>query len=338
MKRWKGCMLALLLGLIVALSNVQPAHAAPGGNAEKYTYTVTIYSGKQSTFTSGSGISVDNHSTGSSYQISGGAGSDRIKITGLEYGDVVIMDAQSSVQLGGDSKYYVGGVRESGRDNNTVSASAFRVNSDRDYVVAYAIKGNMVSYTVNYVDEAGTPLLPSQTYYGAVGDRPVVAFRYIENYLPLTYNLTKTLSADASQNVFTFVYEYAEGRNYQNVIVLNNDGDEIVEYEESDGDGSDGSDVTTIIEENAGVDGNGDGADGEGEGDPLDLVDLDDEDVPLAYQIAQKIAEFVGDNMLACISGSIFAVIGVCVLLLYLKKRKNKQEEDDSEEEEKEEN
>ena len=47
-----------------------------------------------------------------------------------------------------DEKYYVKGIRLAGRDNNTVSATTFRVTGDADYVVAYGIKGNLVSYTV----------------------------------------------------------------------------------------------------------------------------------------------------------------------------------------------
>lgn len=337
MKRWKGCVLALLLGLIAAFTNIQPAYAAPGGNEETYTYTVTIYSGKQSAFTGGSGVEVDNHKTGSSYKISGlSSGSDTVKITGLEYGDVVSINAQSCVQLRSDSKYYVGGVRESGRDNNTVSASAFKVTADQDYVIAYAIKGNMVSYTINYVDEAGNPLLESQTYYGVVGDRPVVAFRYVENYIPMAYNLTKVLSEDASQNVFTFVYQYAEGYNGPNVVVLNDNGEEIIEEETVEN----GETVTTIIEEDAdaNADANaGANADaGIGEDEPDDLINLDDDDVPLAFQIAEKIAEFVGDNMLACVSGSIIVLVGLCLLILFFKKKKKKDEEDEEAENEKE--
>ena len=40
----------------------------------------------------------------------------------------------------------------------------------------------MTSYTVNYVDENGNELAPSRTYYGNVGDRPVVAYLYMDGY------------------------------------------------------------------------------------------------------------------------------------------------------------
>lgn len=46
----------------------------------------------------------------------------------------------------------------------------------------------------------------SQTFYGNVGDKPVVAYTYIDGYTPEYRNLTKTLSANAAENVFTFNY------------------------------------------------------------------------------------------------------------------------------------
>ena len=35
----------------------------------------------------------------------------------------------------------------------------------------------------------------------------MVAYHYIEGYQPQAYNLTKTLSANEAENVFTFVYQ-----------------------------------------------------------------------------------------------------------------------------------
>ena len=64
----------------------------------------------------------------------------------------------------------------------------------------------MVAYTVNYQDTSGKSLAESQTFYGNVGDKPVVAYRYVENYIPDALALTKTLSDNESENVFTFTY------------------------------------------------------------------------------------------------------------------------------------
>ena len=105
-----------------------------------------------------------------------------------------------------DDRFYVKGFREAGKDNSTYNTTSFTVKRDIDYVVAYGMKSTAVEYTVNYVNEAGESLLPSQTYYGNDGDKPVVAFRYIEGYQPQAYNLTKTLTTNPADNVFTFTY------------------------------------------------------------------------------------------------------------------------------------
>ena len=80
------------------------------------------------------------------------------------------------------------------------------MDGDADYVVAYGIRGDMVEYTVQYQDEDGNALADSRTYYGNVGDEAVVAYLYIEGYRPLNFNLSKVLSANGADNVFTFVY------------------------------------------------------------------------------------------------------------------------------------
>ena len=84
--------------------------------------------------------------------------------------------------------------------------SSFEVTGDQEYVVAYGIKGDQVAYTINYQDANGNKLADSQTFYGNVGDKPVVAYAYIDGYTPEYRNLTKTLSANAAENVFTFNY------------------------------------------------------------------------------------------------------------------------------------
>ena len=172
-----ACTLALLLGMAV------PAQAA-----EKYTYTVRIFAGAQGTI----------------------GGGEVLVLSGLEYGQRVSFN-QRDVSLLDGSKYYIRGVRESGKDNNTVSATSFQVTGDADYVVAYGILGNAVAYTVNYVDADGNALAESETYYGNVGDKPVIAYLYIDGYQPQAYSLGLTLSGNAADNVFTFVYTPVEG-------------------------------------------------------------------------------------------------------------------------------
>ena len=195
---------AFALALCLALGG-SLAGAPVKVSAEEYTYQVTFYSGNQGSFQGTEGLSVDNHSSGSAYMVE--ESGDAVTVSGLKRGDIVSFDVQAgAVELAQDSRYYLRGVRESGRDNDTVETSAFRVDGDAEYVVAYGIRGSQTGYTVNYQDAEGNELAPSRTYYGNVGDKPVVAYLYIENYNPQTLALTKTLSDNEAENVFTFVY------------------------------------------------------------------------------------------------------------------------------------
>ena len=118
---------SILFTTLLTLAFPVQAWAKVGGNETEYTYTVTLCSGNQGYFAGTNGITVDNHITGSSYQIEKESQGEKIKISGLKYGDRVMVQAQSCIQLKEDGKYYIGGIRESGRDNNTVGKSAFVV-------------------------------------------------------------------------------------------------------------------------------------------------------------------------------------------------------------------
>lgn len=210
MKRRRHFLWAGLLSLCMMLQ--MAAFESMAAGREAYTYTVTFYPGNHGSFAGTEHVTVDNSKTGSAYQVTGGGAS--ITVSGLRFHDVVSFDAAmaGAVALGENSKYYVKGIRQSGRDNDTVGLSAFQVKSDQDYVVAYGIRGELTSYVVNYQDASGRTLAPSRTYYGNVGDKPVVAFVYIEGYEPQAYNLTKTLVSNTAENVFTFVYSRTANR------------------------------------------------------------------------------------------------------------------------------
>lgn len=175
-------VLVLLLALCVTGSMDLTARAA--SSDEKETYTVRLFSGAHSTLINGSEMM--------SYEVA--------------YDSPLPFSTRDVVQLGAESKYYVKDIRESGKDNAETLEEGYRVREDRDYVVTYGVLGNSVSYTVQFQTEEGTDLAPPETYYGNIGDRPVVAFLYIDGYLPQAYNLTGTLQSDPAANVFTFVY------------------------------------------------------------------------------------------------------------------------------------
>ncbi len=201
MKKQFSYLLVALITLISIFSGKTSALAF------SYTYTVSFSTGAQGSF-GGNSIQV-RKAAGNEAGVSVSSAKDKIVVTGLEYGDVISCDAQGSVGLNDNSKYYVKGIRLSGRDNNTVANSAFLVSGDQDYVVAYGIPGELAEYTVNYVDTNGNKLADSRTYYGNVGDEPVIAYLYIDGYTPDSYNQTGKLVSDASKNVFNFVYAKA---------------------------------------------------------------------------------------------------------------------------------
>ena len=179
MKRWKKLLVSLLTVSMTIGASTMSVMAADG-----YTYKVTLSAGNKGT--------INGHTKVEQDSVAGSTVTFNLK-------DVQITD----------DKYYVKGIRLSGRDNEEALASPVfdNVTGDADYVVAYGIKKDMVAYTVNYQDASGKALVESQTFYGNVGDKPIVAYQYIENYIPDALALTKTLSNNVSENVFTFTYK-----------------------------------------------------------------------------------------------------------------------------------
>lgn len=180
MKKWKRLLVSLLT---VSMTLGASTMSVMADDTTPYTYKVTLSAGNKGTIN----------------------GQNKIEQTNIASGSTVTFNL-NDIQVT-DDKYYVKGIRLSGRDNDeALAAPSFTVDKDADYVVAYGIKGNMVAYTVNYQDASGKSLAESQTFYGNVGDKPVVAYRYVENYIPDALALTKTLSDNESENVFTFTY------------------------------------------------------------------------------------------------------------------------------------
>lgn len=195
-KLWKSVCRGFLLLAAAALVGGRQVRAQAA--EEEYTYTVRLYAGNQGALTE-DGIEVSSKSASIDF------GRDCTEITGLKYGDAVYIRPQAAA-ASTDSRYYVRGVRRSGRDNSEAEAPTFRVASDRDYVVAYGISGDMAAYTVNYLDLEGNQIMASDTYYGNIGERQYVSSRYVDGYQPQALNMVKTLSANEAENVFNFEY------------------------------------------------------------------------------------------------------------------------------------
>ena len=139
------CMIAALA--LPAFASEDSEEDASGGG-DTYTYTVRVFAGNIGTLS--------------------GDGEEGLSVyvkTGIKPGSRWSFDWNENVKIKEGKeyeKYYVKGLRESGRDNNTVSGSkeikpyyaSFIVDRDTDLVVAYGIKNNQVAYTLQYVDAA----------------------------------------------------------------------------------------------------------------------------------------------------------------------------------------
>ena len=342
-KRQKPCNVLKLVRVFALLLTMCLSWNLLGNQAmaaQEYTYQITLYVGGQGTFTGTDMVTVDNKATGSSYTITGDK--ETILIQGLEIGDVVTMDvaADGAVKLNNNSKYYVKGVRRGGRDNNTVESPAFTVKGDADYVVAYGIQGDQTAYIVRYVDRNGQQIASPRTYYGNVGDKPVVAFLYVDGYQPQAYNLTKTLSANEADNVFTFVYSPipagsgSGGGAVQAPTVGEDETDENSESASQSGENEtteSGEDETlpdeTIDENETETESQ---PESQPESGPDDIIDLDDPQVPLVdnpNQVSGDAWMYYGAAAIA-----VFSLIALALLLWWILNRR-KNGKDDSENE-----
>lgn len=283
----QALVLAVLLAIGAALPSVE-AYA-------DYTYKIRVFSGNQGT------ISGDDMVEEFLEQIPIGTSCTIQAVQGEKGAQLILTRTNSNgkessksydIKMENDSKYYVKGIRLSGRDNNTaLNAPRVTVTQDSDYVIAYGMRGEMVEYTVRYRDKNGKTLLPSNTYYAKDGDKPVVAAPYIEGYFPNTRNLTGTVTK-GKDNVWTFIYQRettGNGGTRTTTRTINR----------TVNGGTEGG--TTGGEEEGADEGEEEGGDeggDEGGGnlpqtaeDVPDIVDIDDQETPLAEFESQTSAE-----------------------------------------------
>ena len=274
-----ACATVLACALGIGISTV----AADEAYAEGYDYTVTLYAGNGT---------ID--------------GKDSIVVGTYGYGKHVTIDLSKVTPP--DDRYYVKGVRLVGHDDLT--ELVFPVKENTQLVVDYGLKKDQTDYTVKYVDVDGNQLMEAQTFQGNVGDKPVVAYQYIEGYQPKNaLNMTGTLSKNEAANVFTFVYEpVAEGGD-SGVVGEGTEG-------ESAGEGSEAA-------EGEGAE----GADGEEAAGPAELVDIDDEANPLANIGQEDPNGFSIASVLPWVMGVLVAAAIIAVIaLIVVRTRAAKQE------------
>ena len=186
-RRALGMALAVVMAMVLILAFGTWNKAYADDSKDTYKYKVMIYSGEQGKFDSG-------------------------KVWTKEYepGETCEVDLDSLGFKLTNDKYYVRGFRITGHDNDETTGFQnlnFTVDQDVSYEIAYGIAGGLVKYVVNYEDANGKTLRKSDTYYGMAGDKPVVAYRYVDGYQPRNYNLGKRLVKDEGENVFTFIYD-----------------------------------------------------------------------------------------------------------------------------------
>ena len=272
-----------------------------------YGYTITIYAGQQGHFGSN-----ENNKT---------------KTIKVKSGAAVTIDIEEMDFHLDNDEYYVRGLRQTGHDNDEIKSLTIpSVDEDISYEVAYGIKGGMVSYEVHYVsDKDGTELRESDTYYGMVGDKPVVSCKYIDNYMPDAYNKTKTLSEDESQNVFDFAYAYT-GKS--------SGSDDSSDSGSSAAGGNNGNGTTGNTANNAGAN-TGTGADADnntngaaatidGNETPKGLVDLDNGETPMANSDGSN--GFGGSPVKPLLIGGGLAAAAIILAAVLLARRRKYQE------------
>ncbi len=258
-----------------------------------YGYKVTLYTGNQGTINSQNEMSIN-----------------------VSKGQMVSLDL-SQIELPQDSKYYVKGIRLSGHDSvDNLDPATFVVNGDLDYVVVYGVKGNQVAYTIRYVDENGKQLSEDTVLYGNVGDKPVVAYKYIDSYIPQSYALTKTLVENEEENVFTFTYKPGEtGEIIENTNIVTTVISTTPSTNANQGNNGTGN-ATGVTQNN-----DGDTTTAGDEDVPQGLVDLDDEDTPKS-NISVNNEKNSSTPIYAGIAISLAAIVGIIVAFMTIRKKR----------------
>lgn len=271
--------------------------------AEDYHYTFKLSPGKQGTITGPATVEFDGSATVTFEQngvSSNNPQSGKVTVT-RPGSDPVSYEISISDSVKDAGKYYVKGIRKSGRDQILATE---KITKDADYVVAYGVMKNPVKYTVYYREGSrnGRDLLEKKVFWGSVGDKPVVACQDIDGYMPNAYNETKTLTANEADNEMFFIYSPMPASaggvvtdrrtetvtNPVTVTVPGETGEGGADATGGDATGGAAGGGVTVVS------GDGDAADagaGAGAGDageeaapeePQELIDLDDEEVPLA--------------------------------------------------------
>ena len=337
-------MRKLLTGLAVAAMTVSLVIPVQAG---KYKYSFSLSAGTQGVLDSSAPVEFEGEATvtfvgnaAASENPQGGT----VNVTDAG-GNLLASYKVSIPETAEDAgKYYVKGIRKSGRDQILNKET---ISKDADYVVAYGVMKNPVQYTVYYRDANGRDLLDPQTFTASVGDKPVVACQDIDGYMPNALNMTGTLEADAASNAFIFVYSPIPGSSggvvtNEETETVTNTTTQIVPAENAGAEGgAAGGGMTVVPGEGGDAQAEAGGAGEEAAGaeetpaEPQELIDLDDEEVPLAnvpgsnggiFGVGEPGSFFVSMPpavIVGVVSLAVLAVAAAWYLLFMKKKRTN---------------
>lgn len=294
-------MLSVVLGfgmlMAVPFASGGQKAFADGVENTPYTYTVTVYAGN-GTIDGKDSASIGGLGYGADLSMS-------LDNANNENDATLTVNGHSFVVKAADERHYPKGIRLAGANEADMAVPFDSVTQNQQFVIAYGLTKDRVAYRVDYLDETGNALAESQTFYGNVGDKPVVAFQYIENYVPNAYNITGTLSANEADNVFQFVYKPVDPATYQ--ILYINRGTVL----------NTGPEAAMRAAEETGSGGENANADGASPQEPAELIDLDDNETPLASGIGGNAVDS-GQGASIFSSTMAFALFGLAVLLVIL--------------------
>ena len=230
-----------------------------------------------------------------------------------------------------DEYYYFKGFHISGQEG---AAPPSTIERDLMIVASYGIEGDMAKITVHYQTANGAQLANDDELRGKIGDKPVVPARHIDNYTPNAYNYTFTLTGDRE---VTFVYtpvpvqQNNQQNNNQNNNQQNNNQNN---NQQNNNQANQANQANPANPTNQGNNSQGTevpGGTAEPENNnPPELVDLDNQDVPLARPEAGTVgneSQQLHKNTWTAITIGMIGLLGVIAALIYAVSRKKKKEE-----------
>ena len=236
-----------------------------------------------------------------------------------------------------DEYYYFKGFHISGQEG---AAPPSTIERDLMIVASYGIEGDMAKITVHYQTANGAQLANDDELRGKIGDKPVVPARHIDNYTPNAYNYTFTLTGDRE---VTFVYTPVpvQQNNQQNNNQNNNQQNNNQANQANQANPANQANAVNPANQANPANPTNQGNNSQGtevpggstepeNNNPPELVDLDNQDVPLARPEAGTVgneSQQLHKNTWTAITIGMIGLLGVIAALIYAVSRKKKKEE-----------